>query len=376
MLLLSAPHLAGNETKYVLECLSSGDISSMGRFMQKFEEMLAQFVGVKHAVATSSGTTALHVALIVAGVSPGDYVILPNVTFVASLNSILYTGAEPILVDVDSSTWQMDLDLLDRFLSAHTKSENGRCVHVSDGRIVRAIMPVHVLGNMCEMNRLVKLSEKYGLAVIEDASEALGSYFGGQHSGSFGRLGCFSFNGNKIVTTGGGGMIVTNDERLAKRARHLTTQAKAGSDEYFHDEVGYNYRLVNILAAIGVAQMEQLGTFLETKREADSYYKKGLQALAGVQFQQAHPDVLPNNWLFTFRSKQKKKLLTALNSANLQSRSLWVPMNRLPMSGSHRYVSDQDVSGMLYSECVSIPCSSSITREQMDKVIDVIRANL
>ncbi len=308
MTLLSGPNISGNEWKYVKECLDTAWVSSVGSYVNKFEEMMAAYTGTKYAVATSNGTSALHIALILSNVQRNDYVIVPNLTFIASLNAIKYTGANPILMDVNPATWQLDLNLLEDFLATKTEISNGECVHIQDGRVIRAIMPVHVLGNMCNMERMLELTAKYHLAVVEDATEALGTYYNGKHSGSFGSMGCFSYNGNKIITTGGGGMIVTDNEELAKKAKHLTTQAKSDSFEYVHDEVGYNYRLVNVLAAIGVAQMEQLPGFVQKKKEIDAYYKNELQGVGDITFQQVDDYVNANCWLFTIRTIRQKAL--------------------------------------------------------------------
>lgn len=372
MTLLSAPNISGNEWKYVKDCLDTAWVSSVGAYVNQFEEMMADYTGCKYAVATSSGTTALHISLLLAGVKKYDYVIVPNITFVASLNSIAYTGASPLLIDVDENTWQMDLELLERFLDVHTAIENNRCVYIKDKRVIRAIMPVHVLGNMVEMDKLVGLAEKYKLEIVEDATEALGSYYKGKHSGSFGSTGCFSFNGNKIITTGGGGMIVTNDEEIAKKAKHLTTQAKSDPFEYRHDEIGYNYRLVNILAAIGVAQMEQLQGFIERKKEINRLYREGLKKTGDIAFQYVEEQIDPNCWLFTFKTKKQKSLLDTLNKNGLQSRPFWVPMNQLPMFEKEIYISDNDHSNTIYDQCLSIPCSTGISNEEIENVVQVI----
>ena len=283
MLLLSGPNISGNEWKYVKECLDTGWVSSVGSYVTKFENMVAEYAGCKYGVATSNGTAALHISLMLAGVERDDYVITPNVTFIASINSIKYTGADPILIDVDPGTWQMDLDLLEDFLQNETDEKDGHIFYIKDGRTIRCIMPVHVLGNICDMDRLMDIASRYNLKVVEDATESLGSYYKGKHTGGFGTLGCFSFNGNKIITTGGGGVIVTNDEELARKAKHLTTQAKSDPFEYVHDEIGYNYRLVNVLAAMGVAQMELLPSFVKRKKEIDAFYRK---ALPGYRYSQ------------------------------------------------------------------------------------------
>jgi perosamine synthetase len=374
MTLLSAPNISGNEWKYVKQCLDTAWVSSVGAYVNQFEEMLASYTGCRYAVATSSGTTALHISLLLAGVKQDDYVIVPNITFVASLNSIAYTGASPLLIDIDEKTWQMDLSLLEHFLENNTTTENNQCIYLTNKRVIRAIMPVHVLGNMVDMVKLQAIAEKFHLTIVEDATEALGTYYNGKHSGSFGAMGCFSFNGNKIITTGGGGMIVTDNEELAKKAKHITTQAKSDPFEYKHDEIGYNYRLVNILAAIGVAQMEQLDRFIERKKEIDSVYRQGLNGLGDIAFQLVEERVDPNCWLFTFKSKKQKQILDELNRKGFQSRPFWVPMNQLPMFRNELYISKNDISNIIYGECLSIPCSTNISDKELEDVINVIKS--
>jgi len=373
MVLLSGPNISGNEWKYVKDCLDTAWVSSVGSYVTKFEEMMAEYTGTKYAVATSSGTTALHIALMLAEVKRENYVIVPNLTFVASLNSIAYTGAHPLLIDVDEKTWQLDLDLLESFLKENTIIDNNTCVYKKDGKIIKAIMPVHVLGNMVDIDRLIAIAESYSLTVVEDATESLGSYYKNKHSGSFGLMGCFSYNGNKIITTGGGGMIVTNNEQLAKKAKHLTTQAKSDSFEYYHDEIGYNYRLVNVLAAIGVAQMEQLPSFIQKKKEIDAFYKYELNDIGDISFQQIIPDVNPNCWLFTFRTSKQKEVLQALNDKQKQSRPFWVPMNMLPMFKNELYIFSNNIAGKIYNECLSIPCSTYITEKEMHEIVTIIK---
>ena len=373
MILLSGPNIGGNEWKYIKDCLDTGWVSSVGAYVTQFEQMVAEFAGARFGVATSSGTTALHMALLLEEVQADDYVIVPNVTFVASVNSIRYVGARPILMDIDPLTWQMDLDLLADFLAEKTELRDGECCHRADGRRVRAIMPVHVLGNMADMERLMGLAAQYHLRVIEDATESLGSYFMGKHSGTFSRMGCFSFNGNKIITTGGGGMIVTDDEALARKAKHLTTQAKADSFEYYHDEVGYNYRLVNTSAAMGVAQMEQLPGFIERKHAIAAIYKEGLSGVGDIGFQEVAPEVEPNWWLFTIHTERQREVLERLNAHQMQSRPFWVPMNQLPMYREFPYIQTADHSDRVYRTALSIPCSTNITDSELEQIIGKIR---
>ncbi len=374
MVLLSGPNICGNEWKYVKDCLDTGWVSSVGSYVDQFEKMTAAFAGTKYAVATSSGTTALHISLILQGIGPGDYVIAPNITFIATCNSIKYTGAEPILIDTDPDTWQMDLSLLETFLHDETELKNGATVLKRDGKRIAAIMPVHVLGNIGDMDRLMQLAKNYHLIVIEDSTEALGSYYRGRHAGSIGLLGTFSYNGNKIITTGGGGMIVTNDEALAKRAKHLTTQAKSDSFEYIHDEIGYNYRLVNVAAAMGVAQMEQLPLFIERKRQIIAFYKQELEGVGDIRFQEVKEEVNPNWWMPTIKTSRQRELLKTLNENKLQSRPFWVPMNQLKMFRDNLYFHRNNCSDFVYKHCLSIPCSTNITEAELENVVKTIKS--
>ena len=374
MVLLSGPNMGGNELKYVSECITTGWVSSVGAYVDQFEKMSAEYAGTKYAVATSSGTTALHICLILAGVGQNDMVIAPNITFIATLNSIKYTGASPILIDTDAANWQMDLNVLENFLTTETEQIENICYHKKTGKRIPIIMPVHVLGNICNMDRLLALANKHNLVVIEDSTEALGSYYKGKHAGGFGLMGTFSYNGNKIITTGGGGMIVTNDEALAKKAKHLTTQAKSDPFEYMHDEIGYNYRLVNVAAAMGVAQMEQLPSFIARKKEIIDFYKKELLGVGDISFQEVSNDVNPNWWLPTISTEKQKEALKALNEAKLQSRPFWVPMNQLPMFANDIFVSNNNQSDKVYKHCLSIPCSTNITNAEMQAVVGVIKS--
>ncbi len=368
MVLLSGPNMGGNEIKYVTECLETGWVSSVGAYVDQFEKMTAEFAGTKYAVATSSGTTALHICLVMMGINENDYVIAPNITFIATCNAIKYTGANPIFIDADEFNWQMDLDLLEAFLKNETEQRNGQCHYKKDGRRIPVIMPVHVLGNICDMDRLLALAANHNLTVIEDSTEALGSCYKGRHAGSFGLLGTFSYNGNKIITTGGGGMIVTDDEALAKKAKHLTTQAKSDPFEYIHDEIGYNYRLVNVAAAMGVAQMEQLPGFLQRKKEIIQFYKTALQGVGDISFQEVSEDVNPNWWLPTIKTNRQRDVLKILNENKLQSRPFWVPMNQLPMFTNDIFYNKNDRSNFVYKHCLSIPCSTNITNQEMESV--------
>lgn len=374
MIPLSVPNLNGNELKYVTDCIETNWVSSVGSYVDRFEKDLADFTGTKYAVSTVNGTAALHISMLLSGVIQNDYVIVPNITFIASVNAITYLKASPILIDIDAKTWQMDLELLNSFLVENTHQVNGLCVHKKDNRIIRSIMPVHVLGNMCNMDRLMEICDKFSISIIEDASESLGSYYKGKHSGGFGKFGCISFNGNKIITTGGGGMILTNDQELAKKAKHITTQAKSDPFEYNHDTIGYNYRLVNVLAAMGVAQMEQLPAFIVRKKEISDRYNQELATITGFLPQSITLHVEQNNWLQTFKFENAKELMRHLINNGIQVRPFWVPMNQLDMYKDELYYHQQDVSNSVYSNCVSLPCSTNLTNDEQTEVINQIKA--
>ena len=377
MIPLSIPHLEGNEWTYVKECLDTGWISSAGAYVNQFEQQVADYVGAKYGVACMNGTAGLHIAQLLLGIGEEAHVLAPNITFIATLNAISYAGAEPILVDVDPANWQMDLDLLDAWMEAQTawvqvEGKQWR-VYSKTGKPIKAIMPVHVLGNMGNIDQLVALAQKYNLEIIEDSTEALGSFFKGRHAGTFGKIGVFSFNGNKIISTGGGGVIVTDDADLAKRAKHLTTQAKTSAMEYIHDEIGYNYRLVNVLAAIGVAQMERFEELLKKKQRMDAYYRQELAGVGDIVFQEVPEGVLPNGWLFTFKTQQMRGLLEFLNAREIQSRPFWMPMNQLQMFKDCTYVQTHNHSAQIYESCISIPSSAGITQEELQTVVAAIR---
>ena len=377
MIPLSVPNINGNEWKYVKDCLDTGWISSAGVYVSNFERAIENYTGVKHAVACMNGTAGLQVSLNLAGVSTSDIVIAPNLTFVATLNAISYSGAEITLIDVCEDSWQMDVVLLENWLVNNTTTElvNEKAIttEITSGKKIGAIMPVYVLGGFIDINKLVEISSTYGIPLIEDSTEALGSFKNGKHAGTFGLTGVLSFNGNKIISTGGGGIILTNDTDIANRAKHITTTAKTDPLDYFHDEVGYNYRLVNVLAAIGVAQMEKFDSILKRKKEIDVLYRQELNGVGDITFQENDPDSDPNCWLFTFRTKKMRELLNHLNSHKIQSRPFWTPMNNLPMYKALRYISQNDISNKIFKECISIPSSSNLTVEDQHKVISEIK---
>ncbi len=374
MIPLSLPNLAGKEWEYVKQCLDTGWISTAGNFVDRFEAEFAQYLGVESSVSVVNGTAALHIALQLLKVESNDLVIMPNVTFVASANAISYIGASPLLIDIDQETWQMDLDLLENFLATECKLDSSNILlHKETSRKISALMIVHVQGNICDMDRLLAICDNYKLPVIEDAAEALGAKYNGQHAGTLGDIGCFSFNGNKIMSTGGGGMIVSHNSDLLKRAKHLTTTAKRDALTYFHDEVGYNYRLVNVLAALGVAQLEQLDSFIASKIDTASYYRDNLQNIGDIGFQLVQDGVESNEWLFTITTSSMQQLLDHLNTNGVMSRPFWIPMNQLPMYNNNLYVNHSDVSARVHSSALSIPCSTNISKSDLEKVVATIK---
>ena len=374
MIPLSLPNLAGKEWEYVKQCLDTGWISTAGSFVDRFEDEFAKYLGVESAVSVVNGTAALHTALQLLGVETNDLVIMPNVTFVASANAISYLGASPLLIDIDQNSWQMDLDLLENFLATKCKLDSSDIlVHGETSRKISALMIVHVQGNICDMDRLLAICNDYKLPVLEDAAEALGAKYKGRYAGTLGDIGCFSFNGNKIMSTGGGGMIVSHNSEHLKRAKHLTTTAKRDALTYFHDEVGYNYRLVNVLAALGVAQLEQLDGFIASKIDTARYYRDNLQGVGDIGFQLVQDGVESNEWLFTITTSSMKDLLAYLNANGVMSRPFWIPMNQLPMYKNNLYVNHSDVSARVHGSALSIPCSTNILKSDLEKVVATIK---
>jgi perosamine synthetase len=374
---LSVPSLKGNEWQYVKECLDTNWVSSAGPFVDRFERMVADYVGASHAVATINGTSALHVALLAAGVCPGDEVLVSTLTFIASANAIRYAGAHPVFIDAEPGHWQIDTNLVEEFCRDYFVRRNGTLVNRATGRRVSAILPVHILGHPVDMPALLELAARYDLPVIEDAAESLGTRYGRQHVGTEGTAGCFSFNGNKTITTGGGGMLVTNDQQLAGLARYLTTQAKVDPLEYVHGEVGYNYRLSNVSAAIGCAQMEQLDTAIADKRRIAARYQRDLSNVAGIRMFAADDDAFCTYWLSTVTVDEEefgcdsRTLLARLQKRNIQTRPLWQPLHQSP---AHRgsYSVLQGVADRLHAECLSLPSSAGLTAAQQDRVIQAI----
>jgi degT/dnrJ/eryC1/strS family aminotransferase len=331
---LHAPTFAGNEKKYLEECIDTTFVSSVGKFVDLFEQKVAEYTAAKYAVVCVNGTNALHIALKLSGVEEGDMVITQPLTFIATTNAIVYAGAVPAFVDVDKDTMGLSPTSLERFLQDNAQLRNGACYHKQTGRRIKACLPMHTFGHACRIEEIIAICEHYHIAVVEDAAEAMGSYYKSKHLGTFAPIGAISFNGNKTITTGGGGMILTNDENIAHRAKHLTTQAKLPHAwEFVHDEIGYNYRMPNINAALGVAQLEQLDGFLANKRATAEAYKAYFEK-QGIAFFAERENEKCNYWLNAIILKDKEErnaFLTEANAQGVMSRPIWQLMNRLPM---------------------------------------------
>lgn len=331
---LHAPHFGGNELKYVSDTIQSTFVSSVGAYVNKFEEMMAEITGAKYAIATVNGTTALHLALVVAGVKRDEHVITQSLTFVATANAITHASATPIFVDVDKDTLGMSPKALKKFLEEETTIINGQTFSNATQQRIAAVLPMHTFGLPCRIDEIAAICEEYNIALVEDAAESLGSYYKGKHTGNFGIVGTFSFNGNKTVTCGGGGAIVTNDEQIAKHAKHISTTAKNPHPwEFYHDEVGYNYRLPNLNAALACAQLEQLPAFLKNKRELAAAYQSFF-ANSEIKFIEEPKDSISNFWLNAVlleNLEERNKFLEYTNSKGVMTRPIWTLMNKLPM---------------------------------------------
>lgn len=332
---LHEPRFIGNEKKYLNECIDSTFVSSVGKFVDEFEKKIAEFTGAKYAVATTNGTSALHISLLLAGVEKDDEVITQPLTFIATCNAIDYTGATSVFVDVDLDTMGLSPKSLKEFLSANCEIVNSTCRNKTSGKTIKACVPMHTFGHSCRIDEIKEICDAWHIALVEDAAESLGSYYKNRHTGTFGLLGAISFNGNKIITSGGGGCIITNDETLAKKAKHITTTAKIPHRwEYSHDMVGYNYRLPNINAALLVAQLEQLESFLQNKRVLAEEYGSFFTTCKNVEFVTEPNNSKSNYWLNAIILKDKQErdeFLEFSNNNGVMTRPIWTLMSRLEM---------------------------------------------
>lgn len=374
---LIVPEIGGNEWNYVKECLDTNWISSVGSYVDRFEKLMAEQVGAKYAIATVNGTAALHIALLLAGVQADDEVLLPSLTFIAPANAIRYVGAWPIFIDAEPRYLQINPAGVVEFLEKDCRWDGHLLRNRRTGRRVKAILPVHILGHPVDLDPILAVAAKYSLPVIEDATEGLGARYRGKSIGALGNVGCFSFNGNKIITTGGGGMLVTNDAEWAARARYLTTQAKDDPIEYVHNAVGYNYRLTNLLAAMGCAQMEQLDAFVEAKRRIARRYLDSLASLPGVRLPEEADWASSTFWMFTMQIDERESgigsrdLLSQLAARKIQTRPLWQPIHRSPAHDNSGSPSCSN-SEVLHSQAISLPCSVGLTCAAQDYVIETV----
>lgn len=366
MIPLSEPYINGNEWKYVKECLDTGWVSSAGEYVDLFESKFKKYIGIENAVATINGTAALHLALLSLGIMPGDEVIVPSFTFIAPVNAIKYVGAEPVFVDVCRDTFVMDTEKIESLISKRTK----------------AILPVHIYGNPVNMDKVLEIAQKYDLRVIEDATESLGSMYKSKHTGSIGHIGCFSFNGNKLITTGSGGMLVTNNKELALRAKHLSTQAKIVKDEnaFWHDEIGYNYRLPNLLAAMGVAQIENLNYSIESKKRIAKEYTKRLSGVKGITLPVQKENTFNVNWLYSIIIEEdfyqsRDKVITNLKENGIQSRQFFTPIH-LMQPYVNQKKEDLSVSEDIYHKGICLPSSVSLNTEDVVQISNIILKNI
>jgi dTDP-4-amino-4,6-dideoxygalactose transaminase len=371
MISLAEPDLSGNELKYLSQCVETNFVSSVGPFVAAFEEAFAAFVGSPYAVAVSNGTAALHLALILAGVESGDEVIVSDFTFAASVNPILYLGARPILTDSEITTWNLDpglvIDELDR------RSRLGL-------PMPKAILVVHILGCPAQLEGILLACQKYGVWLIEDAAEALGATWtegplAGRQVGAVGHIGCFSFNGNKIMTTGGGGMLVSSDASLMRRAKHLSTQAKEPGFAYFHTDVGYNYRLTNLSAALGIAQLERMDQFLSSKRAIARRYDEAFASIPEIQRPPAPLGMASTYWLYSILLNCSwEEPLRFLMNRGVQTRPLWTPLHLMPPYRTCTKLGNGSTSEYICSRGLSLPCSTRLSQHDQATVIGAVQS--
>ena len=365
---LHEPSFSGNEWLYLKECLDSTFVSSVGKFVDRFEVDLANFTGAKHAVAVVNGTAALHIALKLAGVQASDEVLIPALTFIATANAVTYCNATPHFVDSEAYTLGVDAAKLRDYLISHTEQRASQCINRDTGQVIRALVPMHTFGHPVDVEGLLAIAHDFNIALVEDAAESLGSYYHGQHTGTFGLMGTLSFNGNKTITTGGGGAILTDDKHLAKRAKHITTNAKIPHQwEYVHDQIGYNYRLPNINAALGCAQLEKLPAYLKSKRELAKRYQTAFEKVDGIQFFTESKEAHCNYWLNVLLldekfSSERESILKITNDNGIMTRPAWRLLPKLQMFKKSPKM-NLNVAESLERRLVNLPSSPSLSIE-------------
>lgn len=379
---LSVPNLVGNELRYVTHAVETQWVSTSGPYVMDFEKSVAKYVCTKGAVACQSGTAGLHIALKLCGVTPEDLVIVPTLTFIAAVNPVRYIDAHPVFVDCDDSLC-IDPEKLNSFCTDECELRNNELYHIATGYRVSAMVIVHVFGNMADMERLLKVARTYNLKVIEDATEALGTkytdgIYSGRFAGTMGDIGVYSFNGNKIITSGGGGMIVSNNENYLKHARHLTTQAKSDELYYLHDEIGYNYRLTNLQAALGLAQMEQLENFISVKRYNYELYKNKIESIKGLSLLNFRVGTRSNHWFYSLYCDEsyplkRNEIIEYLLSKSIQSRPIWGLIHmQAPYINSLEYRIEK--AQAFWENVINIPCSTNLSENDVNYVVECLKA--
>lgn len=362
---LHEPSFLGNELNYLAHCLESTHVASIGKFVGQFEDNLTDFTGAKYAVAVVNGTAALHIALKLAGVEINDEVLMPALTFVATANAVRYCNAIPHFIDSDSCSLGVNITKLREYLMLITRQYEGKCINKLSGRIIRALIPMHTFGHPADLDGLLAISSDFNIPLVEDAAESLGSIYHGKHTGTFGLLGVLSFNGNKVITTGGGGVILTNDMALARKAKHITSTAKLPHQwEFRHDEIGYNYRMPNLNAALGCAQLEQLGSKLQRKRKLFELYKNSFSDIEGIKLVAEPAQCSSNYWLQTLLLEKRycslrDEILKKTNDAGIMTRPAWVLINQLPPFINCPAM-NLDYAQSLVKRIINIPSSPSL----------------
>lgn len=370
---LSIPNFIGNEKKYVDEAIEEGWVSTGGRAIVNFEKAISKYTNAKYAVAVQSGTAGLHLALKTVGVIEGDEVIVPTLTFIAAVNPVTYCNAEPIFMDCDD-TLCMDMDKLEQFILEECSFNGENLIHNSNNKVVRAVVAVHIFGNMCNMEKLMELAENYNFKVVEDATEALGSYYltgkyKGVKAGLIGDVGVYSFNGNKIITTGGGGMIVSNNEQIAAKCKYLSQQAKDDTLYFVHNEIGYNYRMTNLQAALGLAQLENLDLFIKTKQDNYKYYNE-----IGIKLLPFRNEINSNHWFYSYLTsgqEERDEMIKELNSKGIQTRPIWSLIHTLPPY-INCFAYKVEKAKYFQDRIVNLPCSTNLTKEDIQYIVQKI----
>lgn len=365
MIPLCIPEIKGNEWKYIKECLDTNWVSSVGSYVEKFEKDFGKYLNVKKTVVTMNGTAALELALRALGIGNGDEVIVSSLTFISPVNTIRYVGAEPVFVDISNDTYVMDVDKIEELITSRTK----------------AILPIHIYGQPVDMDKVMEIAKRYNLYVIEDSTESLGSLYKGKPTGTLGHIGCFSFNGNKLITTGAGGMMVTNNEKVGDRAKFLSTQTKVVGEnrEFYHPEVGYNFRMPNLLAAMGCAQLENIDEYIKIKRNNAKYYNELLENVKGIKIPVEKEYSSNVNWLYSIIIEDeygisRNKLIEKLSDAGIESRPFFMPVHDMPPYKQCKH-GNMDVTKYIWERGINLPSSISLKKEEIEYICNILKLN-